>query len=179
MNPRRRGFTLVELLVVVLAMALLVAIALPSFNALVERNRALAVFHQLTASLAVARLNAVRLNEPVTLCPTRDGLRCRADQVWEGGWMAYRDPHRRPHPARGDDVLEHVDAPTAGMLARSSVGRHRVRFLPTGWASGSNLSVRVCSRQRGRWLGTVVVSNAGRPRTERPKAPETPCPFPP
>ncbi|HEX4853013.1 GspH/FimT family protein [Arenimonas sp.] len=174
-----RGFTLVELVVVLMVSGLLAALAAPSFAAMLERHRTRAFTHQLTASMALSRLGAVRLGQPVTLCPTRDGLRCRRDLAWEGGWMAYADPGRRDQPARQADILQHVPLDEGPLLARSSAGRHRIRFLPTGWSSGSNLSIRICSRGAAKLLGTVVVNNAGRPRTERQDNAPKPCPYPP
>lgn len=171
------GFTLVELLVVVLALGVLLGIAAPAFSAMMERNRATATFHQLTASLAGARLAAVRMGQPVTLCPTQDGQRCRRDLVWDEGWMAYLDPSRSDQPASADDIIQHMNQPGGSLAVRSSVGRHRIRFQPTGWASGANLSLKVCSRPQARLLGAVVVNNAGRPRTERREAPRGSCPF--
>ena len=179
MTRPRHGFTLVELLVVVLALGVMLAMAAPAFSAMLERNRATATFHQLTASLAGARLAAVRMGRPVTLCPTQDGRRCRRDLVWDEGWMAYLDPGRSDHPASTDDIIQHMNQPGAPLAVRSSVGRHRIRFQPTGWASGANLSLRVCSRPQARLLGAVVVNNAGRPRTERRDAPAVSCPFAP
>lgn len=177
MITSRAGFTLVELLVTVLVAGALLAIAAPAFSAMLERNRAAAVFHQLTTSLAGARLAAVRMGRPVTLCPTRDGLRCRRDLVWDEGWMAYLDPGRRDQPASPDEVIQHLDQPGGAIAVRSSVGRHRIRFQPSGWASGANISLRLCSRQKASLLGAVVVNNAGRPRTEHLEAPSKPCPY--
>ena len=173
------GFTLVELVVVVAILAAVLAIAAPPFMALVERNRALSVFHELTASLAGARVAAVRLGRPVTLCPTLDGLRCRRDLVWDDGWMAYIDAGRTDHPVNGDAVIRHVVPSGQGIAVRGTLGRHRIRFQPSGWASGANISLRVCSRRAQRLLGAVIVNNAGRPRSERLEAPEGSCPYAP
>lgn len=177
MQKPRGGFTLVELMLVLLVMGVAMAVAAPAFSAMLERNRAMATFHQLTASLAGARLAAVRMGRPVTLCPTLDGQRCRGDLVWDDGWMAYLDPGRGDQPARREDVIQHLDQRGAALAVRSSAGRHRIRFQPSGWASGANLSLRLCSRRNARLLGAVVVNNAGRPRTEHQDAAAAPCPF--
>ena len=162
---------------VMLVLGVLLAFAVPSFSAMLERNRSLAAFHQLTASMAGARLAAVRTGEPVTLCPTREGLRCRRDLVWDDGWMSFRDSQRGEHPARASDVIEHVPLARSQITVRSTRGRHRLRFQPTGWASGANLSLRICTRTQARLLGAVVVNNAGRPRSERQAAGPASCPY--
>ena len=177
MTHRFNGFTLVEMLVVVMVMAIALGIAAPSFAALAERNRALAVFHQLTATLAGARLAAVQLGRPVTICPTRDGRQCRQDLVWDEGWMSYIDVRRADQPANVGTVIRHVELSGRGIAVRSSVGRHRIRFQPSGWASGANISLRLCSQRAQRLLGAVIVNNAGRPRSERQDAAEGSCPY--
>lgn len=179
MNAKCTGFTLVELLVVVLVLAVTTGLAVPAFSAMLERNRATAAFHQLTASLAGARIAAVHSGGPVTLCPTQDGLSCRRDLVWDEGWMSYQDPGRNEQPRDPQDVIQHVQGPGPGLAIRSTLGRHRIRFQPSGWASGANISLRVCSRRESKLLGTVIVNNAGRPRTDRHAGPPAPCPFAP
>jgi type IV fimbrial biogenesis protein FimT len=177
MNGKRFGFTVVELLVVVLVLAVTAGLAAPAFSAMRERNQATAAFHQLTASLAGARIAAVHMGRPVTLCPTQDGRSCRRDLVWDEGWMTYLDPGRNDQPLRRDDVIQHVTGPGPSLAVRSTLGRHRIRFQPSGWASGANISLRVCSRSRAQLLGSVIVNNAGRPRTERQEGSPGSCPF--
>jgi type IV fimbrial biogenesis protein FimT len=179
MARRNNGFTLLDLMAAVLITGVALGLALPSFAALLERNRALAVFHELGAALAGARMAAVQLGRPVTVCPSQDGLRCRRDLVWEDGWMTYIDADRSDQPRSADAVIRHVQPSGQGIAVRSSIGRHRIRFQPSGWASGANISLRICSRSAQRLLGTVVVNNAGRPRSERREAPAGSCPHAP
>ncbi len=179
MAHRSAGFTLLELVVAMLVAGILLALAAPSFGSLVERNRALAIFHELGAALAGARMAAVQLGRPVTICPTRDGLRCRSDLVWDQGWLTYIDVERSDQPRSADAVIRHVEPSGRDIAIRSSLGRHRIRFQPSGWASGANISLRVCSRRAQRLLGAVVVNNAGRPRSERQDAAENSCPYTP
>ena len=54
MGRRHEGFTLVELVATAAVLAVVLALALPSFRALRERHAALEAFHALTVALAGA-----------------------------------------------------------------------------------------------------------------------------
>lgn len=172
-----RGFTLVELMATLAVLAISLGLAVPAFTGLQRRVRAADAYSELTTSLAAARLLAVRLRQPVSICPSRDGRRCLDSVVWSDGWIIYADPDRNRQPAGPSAVLHRGEPIEAALALRSTSGRKLVRFLPTGWASGSNLSVRLCSRASGRLLGKVIVNNAGRPRTEHLEDDGTACPY--
>lgn len=176
MGDKEAGLTLVELLATLAIVAIILSAALPSFASLVRRSNEAATYHLLRTSLAFARLRAVKDNAPVTLCPSTDGRNCRVDSVWSDGWIMYRDPGREEQPHTPAAVIRHVDDVAPGLLIRSTTGRRRIRFLPGGWAYGSNLTIRVCEGVSGDLLGSVIVNNAGRPRTERYPA-GVRCPF--
>lgn len=176
MNRKEAGFSLIELVVTLSVLTIILTIALPSFAALLQGSRESSTYHLLTTSLAAARLRAVKDNAPVTVCPSADGRTCRGDAIWSEGWILYRDPGRDLQPASSDAVIQQF-GPVGGRLRlRSTAGRTRVRFLPSGWAFGSNLSIRLCRPGKDGFRGSVIVNNAGRPRTERQTAP-VPCPF--
>lgn len=173
----RAGFTLVELVATVAVLAIVLAMALPSFRALRERQQALAAFHSLTVALAAARMAAIQRGRPVTVCPSADGRHCRDDLAWDEGWLVYADPQRQPQPADDAAILWVEQRKPGGIAVRSTLGRHRVRYQPTGLSGGNNLSLRLCSRD-GRHLGNVVVSLAGRARREWvPDDPAPACPY--
>ncbi|MCG8276163.1 GspH/FimT family pseudopilin [Stenotrophomonas sp. NLF4-10] len=73
---RARGFSLLELMVTVAVLAILMAIAVPGFSALINRDRLTSQANELVAVIQYARSEAVRLNGPVTLCPSADGAAC-------------------------------------------------------------------------------------------------------
>lgn len=176
MNRKDAGFSLIELIATVSVLAIILSIAVPSFTTLLQGARASGAYHLLITSLAAARLRAVKDNAPVTVCPSADGRTCRSDEVWSDGWIVYRDPGRDAQPQGIDSVIQHFDGVGGGLQLRTTSGRSRVRFLPAGWAYGSNLSIRLCRPGRNGFLGSVIVNNAGRPRTERQQG-GTPCPF--
>jgi type IV fimbrial biogenesis protein FimT len=176
MNRKEAGFSLIELVVTLSVLAIILAIALPSFAAMLQGSRASSTYHLLTTSLAAARLRAIKDNAPITVCPSIDGRTCRGDTIWSDGWILYQDPGHDEQPRTEAMVIQRFEGVDDGLRLRSTAGRTRVRFLPTGWAFGSNLSLRLCRAAENEFLGSVIVNNAGRPRTERQHG-STPCPF--
>lgn len=179
MRRRPGGFTLTELMVCVALLAILLGLGVPAFASVIERVRVINSFHALTASLMSARLAAITRGAPVTVCPSADGRRCRTDLVWDEGWIVYFDPGRQGQPAYDGAVLQHVSTAHRGLVIRSTPGRHRVRYQPSGWSGGNNLTLRVCVGRRPRHAGNVIVNLAGRARTRHFEALDTPCPIAP
>lgn len=71
MSPRRfsLGFTLTELLIVVLILGILSSMALPSMLSLVEGQRVKSASFEIFAALTFARSEAIKRNSNVTLTP--------------------------------------------------------------------------------------------------------------
>ena len=175
MRQDARGVTLIELLVAMTVMAVLLGIGVPAFESLQRRMRADTTFHLITTALATARVTAVTRGVPVSLCPSADGQRCDSNTSWEHGWIVYEDAARATQPRSGTAILHRSSGLKGAMVLRSTAGRTLLRFQPSGMASGSNVSLRLCSASDGTHLGSVIVNNAGRARTERGRG--ATCPF--
>jgi len=174
---RRRGFTLPELLACLAILAVLLAVAMPALATFHRAASALSAMHLLSASLGSARIAAVTRGVPVSVCPSVDGMACRLDLVWDAGWIVFVDADRSGQPSSPAAVLAHVQN-SAGIAIRATIGRHRIRFQPNGFASGANVSLRLCWRAPADSIGMVVVNQGGRPRSVRDAA-RTPCAFSP
>ena len=82
-----RGFTLIELMIVVALFAIMLALALPSFNGLIERFRIGARLGALEASMSLARVEAIRRGQGVTLVSRSDcQLAVASASDWSCGW---------------------------------------------------------------------------------------------
>lgn len=98
-----RGFTLVELMIALAVLAILVAVATPSFREMSLNNRSTTVINSLLADLALARNEAVKAgrNAHVT---ARSG-------VWNQGWELWIDANGNGSRDGADEpVLKEYDA---------------------------------------------------------------------
>ena len=65
-----RGLTLIELVVTVLVAGILIAIAIPSFNQMFQKNRLKGAAERLAAETQLARAEALARREPITVSVT-------------------------------------------------------------------------------------------------------------
>ena len=177
MQHHVHGMTLIELLVALTIVAILVGFGLPAFSNIRDRTQATNAYYLLTSSLMAARSGAVSRRQPVAVCPSADGLHCRGDSVWEDGWIVFLDAAKTGQPKDAAAILKRVDRLGSDLVIRASAGRLQVRYHPDGRSSGSNVSIRICSRRSASLLGSVVVNNSGRARSEHGGSARTGCPY--
>ncbi|WP_269790698.1 GspH/FimT family pseudopilin [Stenotrophomonas sp. Iso1] len=172
-TPLPHGFTLIELVVCLAVFALLAAIAAPPLSALLERHRAIAAEHALIHHLQLARMTAVTHRKPAVLCPSLDGRSCSGGNDWSIGWLVFVDRAGKRTPEDPADIVRNDIHPTSSTLRLVSTrGRSNIRYQPDGRSAGSNLTISICSKE-GTILAQVIVNNAGRPRSQRPKTPQS------
>jgi len=84
------GFTLLELMVTVAILAIGAAIAAPSYSAMLKSNRTKSVASELLAALSLARSEAARRGQPVSICKSSDGSSCAGSNTqWDSGWIVF------------------------------------------------------------------------------------------
>jgi type IV fimbrial biogenesis protein FimT len=96
---RSAGFTLVELLAVILIAAILMGIGVPSYRSVTTSSRVATEINTLLFDLQFARAQALKEGESVTACPSTDGESCADSSSWQSGWIVFSDPN-------GDAVVD-------------------------------------------------------------------------
>lgn len=173
---RSIGFTLVEMMMTLAIVAVLGAIALPGFGNLLGGLRQRSAVDDLQTALNQARIAAVSRGRHVVVCPTLDGVDCAHTTEWHHGWLLFADLDHDRLRSDGEPVIVSGQARPAGIGIVASAGRFRVDYQPDGSASGTNLTLTVCSRTLGaKGARTLVVNQVGRIRhgTATPAAAST------
>ena len=170
-HARRRGYTLVELVITLAIIATLVTIALPAFGRLIGRTHGQVARSDLEFSLNQARFAAVSRNQHVVACPSSDFVDCEPTTHWHPGWLVFADLDHDGHRGADEPVIATNQARDAGVGILGTIGRLRVDYRPDGSAMGSNVTLTVCDRGAGSGdASTIVVSATGRVRHGRATA---------
>jgi len=122
---RSHGFTLVEMMVVMVIAAILAGVAAPSFSKAIASQRAKSAGTDVYLALLKARSEAIRRNAVVTLAPKTGG--------WQNGWQIV-------NPGDATDILEDHGAASSVAIT----GPTSVVYRPSGrLQAGSSVSFAV------------------------------------
>ncbi len=123
----------------------LLSIAVPAFTGFQARRATDAALAALSDDLALARAEAIRRGNSVTICGSVDGATCSDQGDWRGGWLMY--DRRAAAPASGSpaSAVLRVQGPLQGIdsLAVNLGIVKRITFGPTGIGAGANGNIHV------------------------------------
>jgi len=171
------GLTLIELMVTLFVLSIVVGIAIPSFQVMVQNNRITSQLNTLSGTIAFARNSAAsRLGASVTFCASADNASCSGNAVWDNGWIVFRDFDGDASVDAGDDEILRVHSGLAGgntLRIRGFGGANSsVRFddegmptLPAGAVAAGTFIL--CDERGVTNAQALVVSVAGQVRIVR------------
>lgn len=165
MRKRCRGFTLFELMITLLLLAVLAGAAVPSFQALIARQRQRAEINALFHAIHEARKLSIVKRRAVSLCPSVDQLSCDRLGDWSMGWILFENKDRDSPPVVDDGealLKQHVVDEHVRITANRRGFTLRATFL-----RATNGTIVVCDPNGRISPRALVVSYTGRPRVAR------------
>lgn len=155
-----KGFTLIELMVVVAVAAVLVTLAVPSFDASILSNRLGSFANSFVAAAQVARGEALKRNAPVRLCRSANGTSCATSGGWEQGWIVFADTNNNAVVDTGETVVQIQQAiPTGYQLTGDT---YSIAFQSLGDVSPSANLVLCRKTPLGSQERRITISAIGR-----------------
>lgn len=116
-----RGFSVIELLVAIAIVAILLAVAFPSFEGSIRRNRVTSTANEIIATLSLARMEGLRNPQGAVICTSADGATCGG--TWNDGWMVWIDANGDGAPGGASDrVLRYVQGKPRLTISATSPG---------------------------------------------------------
>jgi type IV fimbrial biogenesis protein FimT len=148
-----QGFTLIELMVTIAVMAILLMVAVPSFKEAMLGSKLGSYANSLVAGAHLARSEAIKRNQVVTLCVSSNGTSCGTGD-WGQGWIVR---------TTGGTVVQHQQALPAGFKVKQTAGPASLGFRPSGVGSDTATFTVCRATPLGGQERVVSISATGRP----------------
>lgn len=131
-HKANEGFTILEVLIALAAIAIVVLVTVPGSNMLLEKYRLKTASGSLFSGLELARSEAHQRSSTVLMCPSSNGHSCRRDGDWSMGWLVFTDGNGNG-TVQDIELIKAYEAPhqTVRIMAQGAV-QNQAAFTATG-----------------------------------------------
>lgn len=162
--PKMRGFSILELMVTVAVLAVLMAIAVPSFRGTMRRARTGNIVNTAVGDLQFARSEAAMRRQFVSLCRSVDGKVCATDASnYDVGYLVYAYDGSKDGPNQPYDATKHTLLRTTPITSEVSIQATDGKIFTFGQAgvplaNGTRIAIDFvfCARLPGKTTGAGV-----------------------
>jgi len=131
MRNKTTGFTLVELMVTLAVAIVMLAVGMPMYQGMTSNNRSVTVYNGLSVATKLARSEAVRRGETVSLCPKANAAQTNPSSMacggsaasWANGWIVFTDEDgatKGTYEPASEELLRAWEAPTGTVSITST-----------------------------------------------------------
>lgn len=171
-SRRSQGVTLIEILIALAIIAVLMAIAVPSYRYITYSSRVASEINSMTGSLQFARAEAIKQGLPVTVCASTTGTSCSGSNSWSTGWMVFSDANGNATVDAGENILRQQAAFLGGDTFVASNTLSAVTYNREGFVSGLpadpvTLTLTPPNTSDTRWTRCLAIGRIGRMTVQR------------
>ncbi|WP_257286389.1 GspH/FimT family pseudopilin [Endozoicomonas sp. SESOKO1] len=155
-----RGFTLVEMMITIVLIAIMVNLVVP-IGQVAERFKLDYVNQRIYASAVLARSEAIKRTEIVSVCRSTTGNSCQAGVNWADGWVVFVNRNGNNSIDPGEDVIRVYNPVSSPVDIVWSSNARLLSFRPRGSAVQQG-SFSLCSVPKRSTLQRLVnISGSG------------------
>ncbi len=185
------GFTLIELIIVVALAAIMMTLAVPSFQNIAANNRITSHTNELVMAISMGRSEAVKRNVRVILCrsanPTAPAPQCGGSaNTWTSGWLLFASGDtNNTYQAAVDTLIRVGEAARTGIQIRTNgTADDNLEINSNGTTNeaGGTAAFAICDDRDGdgdfdeQWGRQIQVSPSGHVRLIRAPIPNCQAP---
>ena len=178
-RPTMQGFTAIELMVVVSIIAVLAALAGPSFTQMIESWRVRDATESLRSTLLFARSEAIKRGGQIAIHKlpnnTNGCTSATGNRDWDCGWIVCHDTNNSGTCTSTEPVLQRIETPPRVQVTRTggsvSIKLNRWGLVDGTWLGFSLVPLDKSTTHAG--ARCVCMSSGGRIRILLPEA--IPC----
>jgi type IV fimbrial biogenesis protein FimT len=183
-HPGEAGFTLVELITVMVVAGILLAIAIPNFKDVLRNHRLATTANEIVTTLTLARSEAIKRGQRVTVCRSNNSVQADVPGTpvpscvttaggWETGWISFVDSNANGVRNAGELLLK-VHEPLQGDFTLRTGGNftNAISYLSNGTSRGGGGGLgsdtfRLCDSRGVSFAYGVAVISTGRAKSEK------------
>lgn len=153
------GFTLIELMLTLVVVAIVLGFGVPSMTQLIRSNQVVNQTNSVLGGIQLARAEAVKRGLGMAVCGSSDQASC--DGQWGQGWLVYEDADGTASPTTASIVRmaegsDEVDATSGGVVRFDQQGLRRDTSETTVVIKRS-----ACGSEKARKISIVRGGRAG------------------
>jgi len=160
-----------ELMVTISIAGILLGVAIPSFTSIISSNRLTTYANELVTALNLARSEAIKRGQPVTIKRISDTFNCNTSGDWGCGWTIFTDwdGDGTLDVANGDTLLRTYAALPTSFTLRGTTPSYTNRITYQASGISANGSFVICDNSDNNGIPEantsklITINSIGRP----------------
>lgn len=166
-QQNKTGFTLIELLVSLSIAGILITVAIPSLSHTLAKTRLRTQLQVLFSHHQLARSEAIKTNQRITLCKSSNTAQCTPQSNWGEGWILFTDSDLDKQVNNTDRIIRVQQAISSGLtLSYRGFGSFNYISYFSDGRSTTNGTFTLCNQYGSSEAKSVIISRTGRARMD-------------